>query len=485
MSFVSKPERSLDRSDVSASQWRDVFWLIVASLLLRGVVFLLTHNEPGDPDSRAGWAAYMFYWPTFITSGFWLPLHPYAVAAIMWPVRDPILAGKLLSLVCGVASMIPFYFLSRLYVDRRTSLVAGLLFALYGNHIGLSALVMSEVPFVFLALSGLYFFAREMQQESPALKGFCVAALLLAIAGGFRHEAWQLTGILMLWLLLDSRTRRFVLPYSIIGFSFYGLWTLGNALAGNGVLYALLGVAGEKEKERQWVQFSMVANQIKWAWILVQSPGPLVTLLGFVGVMMAVLKRLVPLPLAIVALLMIAPYWLLSVVKTEWAPQHRYVLFAVILLFPYAAAAFLRFAGNARVLKPALIALAIVTVVGQGLIYTRYSSLGLPVRDYKPADTQIFGWLAQNLSAEDRLVIEDKDWRSPGIIVHTGAYRLPVETVYASISAEEMAATVQKSRANLLILHSEPEKWPFLKELATQTLYQNEEYRVLRLRQTK
>lgn len=466
-----------------AGDWRDVALLLAATLFVRAVVFALTNNENGDPDARALWAAELHHTPQWITSGFWLPLQPYAIAAMMYLIPDPALAGRLLSAVCGVASIVPFWYLVRLYFDRPVAILAGGLFAIYGNHVGLSLVAMTEAPFVLFALWGTYLFAREMQSDRPRLSRFCVAGLLLSIAGGLRHEAWQLTGILMLWMLADSRTRWHVLLFAPIGFSFYLLWTLGNVLAGNGVMYALTGVASQKAKELEaGADYSVLLNMLKWGWIFVQSPGPLVTLLGALGLLLAAWKRWWPIHLGAIAVLMIAPYFLLSAIKAEWLPQHRYVVMPVILLFPYAAAVLWRWASRLRAPMVAVVAVLVVTLATQGMAYTRHSRLGLPVKDYKAADVLVWQWLRDNLSADDRIVVEDLDWRSPGILLRSGHYTKPYETVFPFEPPQRLQQVIASVDATVLVLASDRSKWPFLQAMDAKELYRNDDYVVLRIR---
>jgi len=464
--------------------WADIAWLMLGAALLRLLVFSVTNNESGDPDARALWGALTYESPSPIYSGVWLPLHPYAISILMIPFRDPIVAGKILSLVAGIAAMIPFYFLTSLYFDRRTTVAAGTMFAVYGNHVGLSAVVMSETCFVLLSLWAILCFAREMLSSLPRLRPFLLSALLLAIAGGFRQEAWQLTGILMLWMVNDTRTRRFVIPYALIGFSSYIYWTIGNMAAGHGPLYGLLGVAAAKEVERELIQFSSTKNVVKWVWILVQSPGPLISLLGALGVFLAFSRKRCAWPLATIALLMLAPYWLLSVVKPEWAPQHRYVVLPVILLLPFAAAAF---SGQFRRLPtfvPALVALIVISIGTQALAYGRHSKLYMPVKDYRASDIRLWEWLAANLTSGDRMVIEDYDWRLPSIVLRSGAFRLPYEEIYERDPSQDMKKAIERIDATLVVVHSPLSKWPFIQNADHEILFRTDDYSVLRLQPT-
>jgi hypothetical protein len=459
-----------------------IAWLIVAAALTRLAVFVLTNNEPGDPDARAIDGAMVYASPSLIYSGIWLPLHRYAIALFMIPLGDPVLAGKTLSLLTGVAAVLPFYRLTRLYFDQRTALLAGGMFVIFGNHVGLSAVVMSEAPFVLLALWGTWIFAREMQSQAPRLRGFVFSAFLLALGGGLRQESWQLAGILMLWMLADRRTWRFIVPFAAIAFSPFVYWTIGNMIDGQGPLFGLLGVAGAKQAELAYTTRSPLENVVKWIWIFVQSPGPLISLLGAAGLLQAFLFRRWRWPLAVVAIAMLAPYVLLSIVKPEWAPQHRYVVLAVTLLLPYAAAAFWVMFGPSRFVVPAIALLLAASIGTQALAYSRHSSLYLPAKDYQWADRDVWGWLKSNLAPGDRLVIEDADWRAPGILLHSGGYRLPSTMVLGKPTPDQILAAIRTVNATLVVLHSPPSNWPAMKESDYDVVFRNPDYVVLRFK---
>jgi len=452
---------------------------MLAAAAVRLLVFALTGNEPGDADARALEGALTHEDPRLIYFGLWLPLHRYVVALFMIPFSDPVLAGKMLSLFTGVLAVLPFYHLTRLYFDRRTSLLAGGMFVVFGNHVGLSAVVMTEAPFVLLSLWGLWLFAREMEAPAPRLAGFCRAALLLALAGGFRQEAWQLAGILMLWMLSTPRIRRYVVPYAAIAFSPFLYWTIGNMVNGAGPLFGLLGVAGAKEAELAYVERSPLINVVKWVWIFMQSPGPLLCLLGLVGVQQAVTRRRWRLPLVAIALLMLAPYVLLSILKPEWAPQHRYVVFAAILLLPYAAAGFWLLLGSSRMAAPAVAVLLTASVATQALAYGRHSSGYLPVKDHQHADLEVSSWLKANLSPRDRLAIEDVDWRAPGIVLRSQSYRRPYRMLLGSASPDRLTQVVHALDATVIVLHSPLSKWGI--EASDHVIaFRNAEYLVFR-----
>lgn len=461
---------------------KSVLWLLVLTACVRALISLVSNNEPGDADARAIATAQWAFDPSFIYSGVWLPFHFYVAGAFTFLFGDPIVAGKWVSFLTGSLSVIPFYRLVRRLFDERTASIAGVFFAFYGNHVGLSSIVMSEAPFCFFALWGMDVFFAEAQSKSPGWRGFLGAGMLVALAGGFRQEGWQLAGILSAYLLFFPTLRKYALPFALTGISTFVMWTIGNSAAGQGLLHGLLGVASAKDHEALYFQYSAAKNVLKWVVIFAQSPGPLLSGLAAWGVVLA-LKRQLPLQLAIVAILLLGPYILLSVVKPQWAPQHRYTVMFGILMLPYAAAATTSLLAGKCNLKAAVAAILVFSVATQAAAYQRHSRWSLPFHDYEAADIDTWNWLAENTQQDEVILVEDTGWRAPGLIAQAGLYRRKFEIVfdYEDLNAKLEELMADKSRSYILVLHSPPSKWSALELLGPTLVRQNADYRILRV----
>lgn len=459
---------------------QDLILLMVLVVVLRAAVCLLTDNQAGDADQRAILAAEWAHAPYWIWTGPWIPLHFYVTGILTWILRDPIVAGKALSFVTGCLTLIPLFQLTQRLFDRTTARVVGVFFAIYGVHIGLSSVVMSEAPFALFAVWGLDVFFRESLSESPRLRGFLGSAALIAIAGGFRQEAWQLAGILWLFMLWKPRTRRYAIPFIIVALSSFAVWDISNAMADGGWFHALISVGKSKSKEALYHHFSALENILRWTWIFVQSPGPVISVLAGAGLVSA-FRRRVGLDLALIAILLIGPYVLLSLVKPQWQPQARYPLFFVLLVLPFAAAATVSLSRrfNLRVVATLI---ALLSVGSQGVAFHRHSHLFLPVPDYDANDVTAWKAMAVNVQGASAIIVEDVDWRAPGLIAHSGLYDRSNQKVY-SWDGPEVLETMLGSAPlpMLLVLHSPLSKWPFLQSAQLRAVYSNDDYQIFRL----
>ncbi len=468
-----------DRDSTFTARNRDVIAILIFAALIRAAVFLLSDNEPGDADARV---IISFRWahnPTLIRTGVWLPFHFYATGILTWVFGNPITAGKVLSFVLGSLSVIPLFLLTQILFDRRTAVIAGLMFGVYGLHVELSSVVMSEVPCAFFLLWALYLFVRESRSQSPRFAVFAAAAALLAVAGGFRQEPWLFTGILSIYMLLTPALRRYAIGFGLIGFSTFFLWDLANAAAGQGDLHALVAVANAKEHAYQVIKFGVVHNLLKWPGIFVCSPGPVVSALAAVGLVMAFRRRL-PSDLAWIAVMSVAPFVVLSIVKPAWAPQARYAVFFGILILPYAAAATTRVLPRPDFLGATLVGIIVASIIAQGTWYFWRNHVPLPTHQYNANDVSCWNWLRANAKIFSSIVVEDTEWRAPGLIAHSALYDRPFRIVYTVRGPGELQdAITSSSRPLLLVVHSPSSQLEFLEGLRPRVVFQNPDYRIL------
>lgn len=442
---------------------------------------MLTNNVQGDADDRALIAGAWSTSPYLIRTGAWLPLHFYATGLLTFLFGNPITAGKVLSFVTGTLTIIPLFRITQRLFDRQTALIAALYFAIFGNHVGLSSEVMSEAPFSLFAIWGLDLFFSEYYAEVPRVLAFVRSGILIAIAGGFRQEGWQLAGILGLCLLLNSKVRRYAIPFTLAGLSSYVLWTLLQATAGYDLLHAL-GVVGQaKAFEALYAQFSAKENVLRWVWIFVQSPGPVLSVLAFFGMYLA-LKRRVHWELALVSILLIGPYVILSLVKPEWAPQARYAVLFTLLVIPYAATVTILIAQRGYPLPLIVSVLLTITIFSQAIAYHRKSRYFLPCQDYQASDIDAWKWLSANAGPTSEIIVEDVDWRAPSLIVHAGLYTHDNHIFFSFDKPEVLEQLLAaRSPAKIIVLHSPLSKWKFLRFLNANLVFENSDYRILRI----
>jgi len=159
--------------------------------------------------------------------GFWLPLFQLGAAVLNIWVNDPIIAGKIINVLCGAVSLVLVFELTRILTGSIAwSVLTFLLLLADPFHVLYSASCMTDVPHTCLVLGSLWF---VMQRR------WLAAAIVAALAECMRVESWALIAALpLLQLALERRisvTALGILLIPPIGWLGLTYVATGNALA--------------------------------------------------------------------------------------------------------------------------------------------------------------------------------------------------------------------------------------------------------------
>ena len=175
-------------------------WALLLGGCLRALFFLIANNNGGDAVARAaniqGWMSH----PSFSSPvAHWGPVYFYLAGTLGFLLKDAELAGRLLSLICGIASIYLVYRLTRLLSGQAAATLSAFICALAGLHIGYSTTSSSEIPYLFFLLTGLVgFFEYKTSGNFPPL---IWGAICFSVAAGIRYEAWLFFPVLCLLLV--------------------------------------------------------------------------------------------------------------------------------------------------------------------------------------------------------------------------------------------------------------------------------------------
>jgi hypothetical protein len=130
--------------------------------------------------------------------GFWLPLFQVVAALLHIWIQDPIVAGKVINALCGAASIILVFAVTKdLTGSTVFSLLTFGLILLDPLHVLYSAACMTDVPHICVVLASLWCAIRRR---------WLAAAVFAAVAECIRIESWALVIALpMLQLIFDRR----------------------------------------------------------------------------------------------------------------------------------------------------------------------------------------------------------------------------------------------------------------------------------------
>lgn len=167
--------------------------LMAAVALPRLLLLPFNENLYGDAIPRTEMAERWMAQPHLITAfgdgtGQYGPLHLYLVG-IATAFADREISGRLVSLLCGVLTVIPLYGLGRRLAGEQAGRVACVALAPWGLHIQFSTTAASEALAVLLMVSALAAFAAAM--ATGRTRDLAWAVVWFNLAEAVRYDAWM------------------------------------------------------------------------------------------------------------------------------------------------------------------------------------------------------------------------------------------------------------------------------------------------------
>jgi 4-amino-4-deoxy-L-arabinose transferase-like glycosyltransferase len=223
----------VNHTPTSASASRTGWLLVALGAAFRILSFLVSANSGGDASARVALTSLWLQHPTFkLIFDAYPPGHFWLIGLFALLFGDVTLAGRLLSLVLGIASLFFVWKLTEELFGERAGLLALAVFAFFSMHIGYSTTSSAEVSYAFFLLVALYFFF-SYYTVAPALWRLGLAGLALSMGESIRYEAWIICfgmGMICLWFAfkppLQSSDRARV--WSVLVFAISaGAWPLG------------------------------------------------------------------------------------------------------------------------------------------------------------------------------------------------------------------------------------------------------------------
>ncbi len=326
--------------------------LLVAALLPRLLVFPVNENLYGDAVVRTELAERWLNAPHLITSyqdGAYQfgPLHLYLVGGVLSVLgRED--AGRAVSLLFGVLSVVPLFFLTRRLFGWRAGLVAGLAFSVWGMHIQFSTTAGSEAVSLFLMLGvfALYAEALEENRFGPLFG----AAVLLNLACATRYDAWLFMPLLAVGPLVAAEDRVAAITkavgFGLLCLPFPLLWMQGNELASGDPLYPIRVI---EEFHRGWVgdgvgRLGQVGYRLQnlgfWPGVALFTLSPLVAVFGAVGMWKAWREHRETRWLVLAGVVPAAFYTFKATVLLNFVPLGRFTVTQLVVLLPFVALGF-------------------------------------------------------------------------------------------------------------------------------------------------
>lgn len=178
----------------------------------------------------------------------WLPMHFWLLSLPILLGCDPYSGAVIITSLLGTLTLIPLYKLTRLLWDKQTALLSCFMLAINPFHIKYSILTMSEVPFLFFALTSLTFLYYYLHKKSSNLY-LILSSLSIMFCSLLRFEGWIISAILPLTLfyykmnpkktlLLTTLNFTPIVMYIISSLQETGTWIYGLSMSDKEVYFA-------------------------------------------------------------------------------------------------------------------------------------------------------------------------------------------------------------------------------------------------------
>jgi 4-amino-4-deoxy-L-arabinose transferase-like glycosyltransferase len=313
-------------------------------LLVRGSCFGLSQNYSYDAVSRTVIAQQWLKQPRLIpyrvnqqpTQYTPLPIYLMGLSLALW--NQPLISPRLVNLIFGCLTLLPFYYLIRLEFDQRTALYASLFMAFFTLHIKSSIVASSEATFCFFLLCGVYQIYKFKQQRHK--RQLILAAVFINLAVMSRYTGLLYIPLLCL-LIVDRSQLKSSLSSALLFLGLClilpGLWLLVHHITLGQALFPFKYIT----KRHIFVisQFRSAANRLYylpfWPAVVALSLTPVVAGLSLMGMWESLHQRK---HLGFL-LLICGPYLFFmyrSVIVGDFYLMPRYVIDSSIFLLPFA-----------------------------------------------------------------------------------------------------------------------------------------------------
>ncbi|HSZ25112.1 MAG TPA: hypothetical protein VK766_05315, partial [Cytophagaceae bacterium] len=229
-------------------------YVLLLLVVLRIVLLFVSQTDDADAVSRYLLALDWMKDPHWIRSAVWGPFHFYLLGEIYGTLGTDVLYGKIATLVASLLCMIPLYFFTRNFFSKPGTLFVCICWLSCPVIMRYSFMNMAELWQALFILTAM---ALLVQKATKYWAWTCLAGLSATIACGFRYEAWLITFLISLPLLLEKNWKAFFL-FGIVAGLFPIYWLYSSYLSTGDAWYSL-------HASVEWnINKSGVNDLIKW-----------------------------------------------------------------------------------------------------------------------------------------------------------------------------------------------------------------------------
>ncbi|MBI5376714.1 MAG: glycosyltransferase family 39 protein [Candidatus Schekmanbacteria bacterium] len=390
---------------------RKVYLIFLISFFIRAIFLLLTDNTCGDPAGKIIVSLEWLKHPSFITYGFSFPFFHYLISLIIYLFDSPMISTRILSLVIGSLTIFPFYSLVCILFDKKTAIYSSIFLSFLYHHILYSTQTMNDATFLFLVISSIFYFFKNLNLAHGETKPVILSSTFLLAAEMTRFEAWILIPFLIFFIASKKISLNTFL-FTVISLSFPVFWITGNYI-GTGVFIPLANININVHAQEG---FTILGKLLIYPYMIVKTITPLAAVFAFIGLVMSFAKNV---NRKLILLISVELLFLIStvIVGTNAFPKPRYCLLVAILLIPFciqSIRAFLK-----KIPRSASIATICIFVVS---MFATYSYFYLSAKDeFFPTTpsyvTEISTQFKSMKTNQEKVFIDSFNWWNSNIAI--------------------------------------------------------------------
>jgi 4-amino-4-deoxy-L-arabinose transferase-like glycosyltransferase len=460
---------SVDQTSFPKSPFNTIVFAL--AILLRFISFSFSSNTGGDAWAREGITATWLQHPSLqLNFGPWLPFHFWLMGGFATILGGNVrIAGRLLSLLAGTASLFVFYKLVRTVFDDEAAQLGLVVFSLCSLDIAYSATSSSEAVYILFVLLGLLGYFHYRQLGKPQTLTF--SGIFFSFAAATRYEAWSLIFAVAVLILVSvwrtsrqapfSKAVRPFLLFALTAGFFPVLIMINNWTKFHSLIY---GVAMNHEWVAEQVAFAHVSTLYRlslFPGVLLLTLTPIVIVGALYGFFLS-FRTAIGAEFALVTVFFGAVQLYQIAAGGEMAFA-RYTITLGTLLIPLGALGlaeiFRQFPGKSRALRQAFVGILLLNLLAIWVLSAtrnRFSEKAAsisPILRYPHRIESLAAFLQARLERDDHIVIDD--YNSESNIV-AQALGLPLPTTsrafLASLSpASELRVYVEQQHPRYFI----------------------------------
>jgi len=336
-----------------------IWWQILLALSVAAIIraWVLSVTENGIDFHFNAYDRPIFTWNDWMNSHRWIPLidygpvHFYFLRFLFYfSGYDLFLMPGILSLVFGVASILPLMRITRRNFGQRAALWAGLGCAFYPLGIRLSTVSLEVTIFHFFVLVALDFLDKGLSKKRGIRIDLVIAGSWLTVACATRFEGWLMipvfTGVILTALLrktfLENRRpglktifSKAILPVILFGLAaslFPLFWMVASyKMTGDPTNFASISAVVQKIHA---LSVPFIDRALGWPIIFFQTTTFITVLVIIVGLVVSVAKK-EGLYVLVIALFMFALFILLAIRGAMALNETKYISTITMMLLPF------------------------------------------------------------------------------------------------------------------------------------------------------